>query len=305
MKVLLFDKNKKQRDKIKAFLDGQDYELIEAKSQKEVIATIKEDKPLLFISDFETKEGGTDLLNHVLGIELDSYPFMLFYTSRGSEQRVIESLGPITGDFLVKPLKESEFTARLMIAERMIVLKSRIKNGGSQTDDIALYDSLTGMLNKQAAYERALIEHNRAQREGLNLCMAMVEVTNLEKIEKDHGIEISNQAVRFVARAIRANVRLYDLVGRWIGAKFMILLPGTGTKHAAMVINRIQQGVTSITVKTPDGKELNLDVKAGYTISDKDEPIPLYMLIEQANDALIEISQDKKQAVLAYMEMEA
>lgn len=304
MQVLLFDKNKKQREKVIGFLDGQDYELIETADRKELLDHLKEGKVQLVISDFEMKDGGTDLLNHILGIDLQKYPFMLFYTSRDAEARVIESLGPISGDFIVKPLKEAEFTARLMIAERIIALQSRIEMGMTQEDEMALYDTLTGMLNKQAAYERALVEHNRAQREGLSLCMAMIEVTNLNDIYEKHGQEICDQATRFVARAIRANVRLYDLVGRWIGAKFMVLLPGTGIKHAELVVNRIHKGVTSIKVTTPEGKELNLDVKAGYTISDKEAPIPLFMLIEQANDALIEVSQDKKAEVLSYLDLQ-
>lgn len=305
MKVLLFDKNKNQREKVRGFLEGQDYDLIETDDRDEVLEYLKKDKPQLLISDYGMKGGGNDLLNQMLGIDLEHYPFMLFFTRRDEEPRVIESLGPISGDFVVKPLKESEFSARLMIAERTIALQSRIVNGLTQEDEMALYDSLTGMLNKQAAYERALVEHNRAQRERINLSMAMIEVTNFNDIYEKHGQEICDQATRFVARAIRANVRMYDLVGRWLGAKFMVLLPGTGSKFSAMVVNRIQQGVTSIKVTTPEGEELNLHVKAGYTISDKDSPIPLYMLIEQANDALIEVSQNKKLSVLSYMELQA
>ena len=103
MKVLLFIKNKKQREKVSGFLEGQDYDLIETDDRSEVLEYLKDTKPQLVISDFEMKGGGNDLVNQMLGIDLESYPFMLFLTSRDAEPRVIESLGPISGDFIVKP----------------------------------------------------------------------------------------------------------------------------------------------------------------------------------------------------------
>jgi diguanylate cyclase (GGDEF)-like protein len=149
-----------------------------------------------------------------------------------------------------------------------------------------MYDGLTNVLNRQAVYERALGEMNRAKREGLELCLAMVDVVNYEWVTSTYDVETANQAIQFVARAIRANVRMYDLVGRWIGAKFFVLLPGLQQEHTSAVINRLYKAITSVRVRHVDGDSILIDLAVGYTWANGDGSDPLYVLIEKANEAL-------------------
>ena len=123
-------------------------------------------------------------------------------------------------------LLAAEFAAELEIAvaERTLALQARAKEtSGHSSDSLALYDHLTSVLNRQAIYERALAEMNRSQRDGNQVGIAMIEIVNLDEIIEKYGSDVRDQSVRFVARAARANMRIYDLVGRWIGAKFMYI----------------------------------------------------------------------------------
>lgn len=302
MKVLLVDNDKKQRKLLKENLGGQDYEVLMEKDGKSVMKYLETESPELIISNIDTPGGGIDLINTILKIEKDRFPYVIFITEELGEKHAIDSLGPIPGDFLHKPIKIDELRARVSIAERAIALQDHLRDKREIQVDLALYDDLTNVLNRQAVYERALAEMNRSKREKIQLCLAMVEVINHKHIESTFDLETANQAVQYVARAIRANVRMYDLVGRWIGAKFFLMLPGLPGEHTRNVIERIYSAVISVRVKHINGDSINIDLSVGYTWTlNGEDTEPLYLLIEQANDALAKASElDTAPKILGY-----
>jgi diguanylate cyclase (GGDEF)-like protein len=286
VKVLIVDQDQVERKFLKDNLGEQDFEILMERNGDGVFKHFGDDYPELIISDFSTPKGGIDLINNILKLEKELFPYVIFITEEHGEKYAIDSLGPIPGDFLHKPIKTEELNARISIAERAIALQKRLRDSKDIQMDLALYDGLTNVLNRQAVYERALGEMNRAKRERLQLCLAMVDVINYEGVTSTYDMETANQAIQYVARAIRANVRMYDLVGRWISAKFFILLPGLPREYARTVINRVYTAVTSVRVKHMAGDSIPIDLAVGYTWADSDEPDPLYVLIEKANEAL-------------------
>lgn len=291
MKVLIVDHDQTQRKFVKTNLEEQDFEILQEKDGEGVMKHFGEDPPELIISNFSTHFGGIELINNILKLDKELFPYVIFLTEEHGEKYAIDSLGPIPGDFIHKPLKTEELNARVSIAEKAIALQNRLRNSKVIQMDLAMYDSLTNVLNRQAVYERALGEMNRAKREGLQLCLAMVDVVNYEEISSTYDVETANQAIQYVARAIRANVRMYDLVGRWIGAKFFVLLPGLPRESTRAVIDRVYNAVTSVRVKHVDGDSIPIDLAVGYYWVDSENPDPLYVLIEKANGALSNASK--------------
>ncbi len=301
MKVLILETEEKQLDVIRTGLNGQDYDVIQLDSGSGAIDNFKEMGPGIIIADFD-KPGfsGLDLINNLLAADLDEYPYVIFLVKKDAEKYVIDALGPIPGDFLVRPINIEEFKARLAIAERSLALQSRLRSSAGHSESLALYDNLTSVLNRQAVYERALAEINRSQREGVQVGLAMIEITNLVDIHESYGPKVRDQAIRFVARASRANVRIYDVVGRWIGAKFMLLLPGISPDNARLIFERIHRAITTIRVRVPSGERLDLEVAVGFTHVTKDDSYPLYIMIEEANKALSEVAVSSSEHVLLF-----
>lgn len=286
MKLLIVDHDQAQRKFLKENLEEQDFEILMEGDGNDVMRHLEDAPPELIISNFSTPNGGIELINNILKLEKELFPYVIFVTEEHGEKYAIDSLGPIPGDFLYKPIKTEQLNARVSIAERAIALQKRLRDSKDIQMDLAMYDGLTNVLNRQAVYERALGELNRAKREHLQLCLAMVDVVNYDWVTSTYDIETANQAIQYVARAIRANVRMYDLVGRWIGAKFFVLLPGLLQEHSIVVIDRVYNAVTSVRVKHVDGDSIPIDLAVGYTWADGDDPDPLYVLIEKANGAL-------------------
>lgn len=290
MKILLFHPDSDPRATLRTYLSHGEYDLVEGATFEAALSAMRaEGDPVHIVIAPYDQEGqdGIDLINAILAADLPEHPYIIFIADEARRKVVIDSLGPIPGDFVLTPVVEDELLARLQIAERTIALQTRLSEAGTgHSESLALYDQLTSVLNRQAVYERALGELNRAQREGMSLSLGLVEVSNLNDIRAQYGPDVRDQALRFVARAVRANLRIYDLVGRWMGAKFLLMLPGAGTENARAVLERITHAITTILIRTPEGGRVQLDVRAGYTGTRRDDPQPLYILIEQANQAL-------------------
>lgn len=303
MKILLYSDDKDQIDLVSDLLYGKDYTLLIEEDSSSLLGYLKQDVPELIISNFDLPNGGIDLVNSILAITQPPFPYVLFLTEEFSEKFAVDCLGPIPGDFIVKPVRGQELEARLVVAERTIAMQYRLHNQEDPPPDIAMYDDLTNLLNRQAIYEHALAEINRAQREKHPVCLVMIEIHNAVKIEEEHGQEMWRQAVRFVARAIRANLRMYDLVGRWMDAKFLVVLPGLTSEHGQCVVERIITAVHAVNLRLEDNTLLELDVAGGYTYAEPKSPRPLYELIDHANLALSQAEQlTSKPRVLVYSE---
>lgn len=300
LKVFLFNSEEEQQELLKEILNQQDYEIVIEDQLSNLVEHFGEATPELIISDFESMGGGIDLVNELLANIQPPFPYVLFITESQAESYAIDCLGPIPGDFVSKPIRAEELRARIQVAERAIALQTHLRSQEGISPDLALYDDLTNLLNRQAVYERALAELNRANRQKIDTCLALFEILNIEKIEAEHGDKISRQAIRFVARAIRANIRMYDLVGRWMGAKFLLMLPGLPVEYTKNVVDRIYSAISAVRIRLSDDEALQLEMAVGYVISKSDEPSPLYELIEGANQALIEASELKKPDKVAY-----
>lgn len=300
MKVLLFDLSEKQLQLVEETLDQHDYQLIKVNNNEELVDHFDNEFSEIIISDFETEGGGVELVNQLLANLQPPFPYVLFITEAEAEAYAVDCLGPIPGDFVSKPIREEELNARILVAERAIALQNHLRSQESVSPDLAIYDDLTNLLNRQAIYERALAELNRAHRQKIDTCLALLEIINIDKVKEEHGEKVSQQAIRFVARAIRANIRMYDLVGRWMDSRFMLMLPGLPIEYTKNVIERIYSAISAVRIRLSDDETLKVEMAVGYVMSQSEEPVPLYELIEGANQALIEATEMKKTEKVAF-----
>lgn len=103
----------------------------------------------------------------------------------------------------------------------------------------ASHDSLTNTFNRRHLMEAANAEFMRATRYGLNLCLMMVDIDHFKSINDEQGHLMGDVMLKTVAHTIRAAVRDWDLVGRYGGDEFIILLPETDMPGAHAIAERL------------------------------------------------------------------
>ncbi|MGH3929244.1 MAG: GGDEF domain-containing protein, partial [Pseudonocardiaceae bacterium] len=127
-------------------------------------------------------------------------------------------------------------------------------------------DSKTGLLTAGFWHEVADKELERARRVAEPLGVLMLDLDHFKSFNDRMGHLVGDQLLRAVADALRHETRPYDLVGRFGGEEFVMLLPGVGTDEVENVADRVRQRISSLSVPVggPNGKTV---VVAGMSVS--------------------------------------
>lgn len=107
-------------------------------------------------------------------------------------------------------------------------------------EKLAWVDPLTKALNRVTFSERAGVEMHRSGRHGNKLSMVMVDLDHFKVINDTFGHPAGDQVLRIFADITSSCLRVGDLLGRWGGEEFLILLPDTGPSAAEQVSERIR-----------------------------------------------------------------
>jgi diguanylate cyclase (GGDEF)-like protein len=109
-------------------------------------------------------------------------------------------------------------------------------------------DPKTGLLNATAWQREADAEITRALRSDTPLALLLVDVDFFKRVNDKHGHLIGDEVLRSLAAELRQQVRESDVVGRFGGEEFTVLLPGTDTAGACQIAERLRRSASSLSV---------------------------------------------------------
>jgi diguanylate cyclase (GGDEF)-like protein len=160
----------------------------------------------------------------------------------------------------------------------------------------ATTDALTGLHNRgwlDDAFDREL---KRSERDELPLSLLMLDVDNFKKYNDDFGHLAGDQVLITVANAIRTPLRPNDLVARFGGEEFAVLLPETTLKNAKIIAERLRKHVSRADPGELDGKVLP-KVTISLGIAGRLPGYTLDMMIAAADVAMYHAKRNGKNRV--------
>lgn len=105
-------------------------------------------------------------------------------------------------------------------------------------------DQLTGSLNRRGLDDVFERESARADRRGTPLCMALLDLDNFKKLNDTYGHLAGDRALRHLVKVVKDTLRSMDVIARFGGEEFLILLPETDVEAAAAAMVRVQRELT-------------------------------------------------------------
>jgi diguanylate cyclase (GGDEF)-like protein len=119
----------------------------------------------------------------------------------------------------------------------------RVQDAEGQLYDLATTDSLTGLWNRRQFLQLTHAEIDRARRHGTSLALVLADIDHFKQVNDQHGHDAGDRVIRHVASLLRQQARGGDLIGRWGGEEFVMLLPMTGGHGALELSERIRSRV--------------------------------------------------------------
>jgi diguanylate cyclase (GGDEF)-like protein/PAS domain S-box-containing protein len=145
-------------------------------------------------------------------------------------------------------------------------------------------DSLTGIYNRRYFFELAELEFSRSKRHKHALAVIMLDLDRFKEVNDSYGHAAGDQVLRTVADRCRENIRNTDILGRYGGEEFIILLPETNFSGAKNLAERLRRCISEYPIETDAGK-IHITVSLGIAINHKNI-LNLAMLLHNADEAL-------------------
>ena len=248
-RILIVDDDRDSVDLLAEWLTMSGYEVTNARDGQEALRRIQSDRPDLVLLDLLIPPpDGIQILRAIKRDRvLSTIPAVVMTVKRDVRTKV-DCLRNGADDFIVKPFHFDELDAVLRSSLKKRYLYTSLERANQQLRDanerllkLTVTDERTSLLNDRYLKRRLSEEFKRAQRYVTPLSVAMLDLDHFKDANDKYGHDCGDQVLRDFGGLLKENARTTDIVGRFGGEEFLIVLPNTDGIRAAIVAERIRK----------------------------------------------------------------
>lgn len=251
--------------------------------------------PLVLIDEENTRINSIEFCRWLRSKNLPHRVYVILITANVLTRNLIESAESGVDDFVRKPIAEGDLFARLRSGTRLLELERELSQ-------LARVDGLTGLANRRAFYEQLRREWARVDRQHFPLSCVMLDLDFFKRSNDVHGHLAGDEVLRQVAARLLENSRTSDLVGRFGGDEFCVLLPETNEQGGAVWAERIRSHLADVLLADhADGAQLT----ASFGVAQRSQATKTpEQLIDLADRSLLEAKHRGRNRVVCYHTMQ-
>jgi diguanylate cyclase (GGDEF)-like protein/PAS domain S-box-containing protein len=279
---------------------------------KEIENTYQQWEELLHPDDCQSaRQSLEDHLHGRTSIHRDEYRLR---AKDGSYRWILDQGKIVEYDPQGNPLRmtatHTDITARkqaeaelLQAKEALEATHRELEKAFAREQQLARIDMLTGVNNRRYLFELATYEFKVAARYVSPLSVLMFDVDHFKLINDNFGHAIGDQALQHLVQIVRAQLRSVDVLGRYGGDEFIILLPRTDAGEAKILGERIHSSIASMRMETNKGL-LSLTISLGIAqiLHNSAQPDSLEDLLQRADQALYTAKQAGRNRTVIFNE---
>ena len=273
--ILIVDDSKTYRHALSDSLHRIHLNVLEAKNGKEALEILEENPSIsLIIVDYEMPiMDGLELTLKVRKKFKKDQLAIITISTIDNQEIVSKFLRFGANDFIHKPFTHNEIVTRINSNLEIIDLFSQIR-------DMANRDFLTGMFNRRYFFDSGYSIYKKNKRKEQDIGIVMIDIDNFKKINDNYGHDVGDDAIIEVKNILTKNLRDSDLIARFGGEEFCILLEEITKEDLETLFEKIRAAFENNVVITNH-------ITISYTVS-----IGIYFGMINSLDEMIKISDE-------------
>jgi diguanylate cyclase (GGDEF)-like protein len=226
--------------------------------------------------------------------ELKDIP-VVFLTGMTGTDDIVAGLRAGAHDYLKKPFETAELIARVGAAVRTKRLQDQLRKRIAEFDRMSRTDALTGLYNRRHLQERFRQADSAALRHDQQLAVIMMDIDHFKRVNDTEGHQGGDDVLREFARRLQGEVREEDVVGRWGGEEFLVILAETDLDGVSASAERIRVAVAGEPFELGD-HQIAVTMSAGCAAGPAGDPDDL---VRRADVALYQAKAAGRNRIVA------
>ncbi len=296
MKLLLVDDSRLNLTHLQQTVTPWGYEITTAKDGLEAWKWLQDqEEPVLALVDWIMPTmDGIELCKRLHASQQKSLHYIIMLTARGDKEEIAAALDAGADDYIIKPFHPKELQSRLQVGRRILEnqyvlekLTKELLEANEKLERMLMIDGITGIANRRHFDDRYQEEWRRAMRDGSSIAVIIADIDNFKKYNDAYGHLRGDACLRQVAEALAAVIsRGGDLVARFGGEEFAVLLPNTDSVGAVVVAESLRSAVNRLAIEHKDSPFQTLTMSFGLAIGCPEREEGPEKLLEKADKAL-------------------
>lgn len=275
--VLLVDDSKLYRQILRDSLEKIKLNVLEASDGEEALEILsnKDNNISLILTDYEMpKMNGLDLTFKIREKAKKDQLGIIVISSAEAQNVISKFLKFGANDFINKPFTHNEIITRVNSNLELLDLFGKIR-------DMANKDFLTGAYNRRHFFENGNSIYSKNKRKNTPLAVAMIDIDKFKNINDSYGHDIGDIAIKEVKNILDKTLRASDLMARFGGEEFCILLEDITLEDTKLLFEKIRETFEKNVIDA-DGTKISYTVSTGIYFGFSDSLEDMIRLSDEA-----------------------
>ncbi|WP_309044607.1 diguanylate cyclase [Marinobacter sediminicola] len=279
-KVMIVDDDRELLEHYRVVLTSGGMQVRAFDDPSRMLSELAEFRPDILLMDVQMGQYEGPVLARMLRFQAEwlSLP-IIFFSSEADRDLQLDVLARGGDDFVTKPVSD-EYLLRTV---RIRCFRAR------QLDKLVSLDSLTGLLKHALAKTELNREHARAARSGHSSVVAMLDLDHFKRVNDSYGHGVGDMVIKALSNLLRHRLRDTDIIGRYGGEEFVVVLPECSLVKAVEVLEALNKDFAQLAFKG-GSEEFSVTFSAGVA------ELNAYESGEQAIDAADRALYERKRA---------
>ncbi len=246
-RILIVDDTPENLQILGMVLKKEGYQIMVAGDGLQAMEAVAASKPDLILLDvmMPRMDGFTLCTRLKAEPETADIP-VIFLTAKTAVEDVIKGFELGAVDYVTKPFNLREVLARTATHLKVQSLLQELAEKNRVLQEMVITDGLTQIYNRRHVMDRLEVEISLALRHQHPLSIIMFDVDHFKNVNDTYGHQVGDQVLTQIAQCVKANIRKTDLVGRYGGEEFLVLLPHTDNLNSREVAEHLRHEVDSL-----------------------------------------------------------